>query len=91
MIVVKRGIFVDRFKNYKEYIRKDCRWWMLAKRIIADRGYRCERCRSEIELQVHHKTYKNLGHEEPEDLIVLCEICHTKKHDSPAELVMGAS
>ncbi len=30
--------------------------------------------------QVHHLTYANLYHEEPEDLILLCRQCHRKRH-----------
>jgi|SRR5215472_14775278 len=32
-------------------------------------------------LEVHHLTYKRLGHEHPDDLIVLCPGCHAKAHD----------
>jgi hypothetical protein len=31
-------------------------------------------------LHVHHKTYKNIGKEQPEDLILLCWACHLKTH-----------
>lgn len=31
-------------------------------------------------LNVHHKTYKNLGKEKPEDVIVLCRQCHLNAH-----------
>ncbi len=31
--------------------------------------------------QLHHLTYKNLGNEGKEDLIVLCEDCHRLVHD----------
>ena len=32
-------------------------------------------------LEVHHVHYRNLGQEEPEDLIVLCWPCHKRTHD----------
>ena len=31
-------------------------------------------------LEVHHLTYERLGHEHPEDLIVLCPACHAAEH-----------
>lgn len=31
-------------------------------------------------LQVHHVSYKNLGHEPMEDLVSLCAGCHRKIH-----------
>jgi hypothetical protein len=39
-----------------------------------------ERCGSMQRLQVHHKTYCRLGHELPEDLEVLCRLCHELEH-----------
>lgn len=34
-------------------------------------------------LEVHHPHYRNLGCEEPGDLIVLCGLCHDKTHEDP--------
>ena len=34
-------------------------------------------------LHVHHLTYRNLGNEQPEDLIVLCSSCHHDVHHYP--------
>lgn len=31
-------------------------------------------------LHLHHITYKNLFNEKPEDLILLCAVCHMKEH-----------
>jgi len=41
---------------------------------------KCQRCDSKFGLQVHHKTYKNIFKEEPEDLEVLCKACHRMEH-----------
>jgi 5-methylcytosine-specific restriction endonuclease McrA len=35
-------------------------------------------------LHVHHVTYRNLGDEPPEDLIVLCTECHKRVHEDRA-------
>lgn len=42
-------------------------------------GYRCRLCfasSEETRLEVHHRTYRNLGCELPEDLTTLCHECH---------------
>jgi hypothetical protein len=36
----------------------------------------CGRGRPEVAIEVHHRTYQNLGHERPEDLCTLCSECH---------------
>ncbi len=38
-------------------------------------------CNSTKNLEVHHRTYANLGCEEHADLVVLCDFCHGKHHD----------
>ncbi|MEH2539232.1 MULTISPECIES: hypothetical protein [unclassified Bradyrhizobium] len=42
-------------------------------------GYRCRICnasRAEARLEVHHRTYENLGRERMADLTTLCAPCH---------------
>lgn len=45
-------------------------------------GYRCRACGTTRALQVHHLTYKHLGHEQDhlEDLKTLCRRCHRRAH-----------
>jgi 5-methylcytosine-specific restriction endonuclease McrA len=31
-------------------------------------------------LHVHHKTYRNFGMEDMDDLEVLCKVCHQNEH-----------
>lgn len=31
-------------------------------------------------LNLHHKTYKRLGCERPEDVVLICERCHSRVH-----------
>jgi hypothetical protein len=58
--------------------------WARRRRIALDNaGGMCQRCFVRPDdpdfgrpLEVHHLTYKNLGHEQAEDLIVLCTNCH---------------
>jgi RNase P subunit RPR2 len=42
-------------------------------------GYHCRRCFASRDLDVYHRTYARLFHEEPEDLIVLCRGCQEKE------------
>lgn len=64
---------------YKEYLKTD--EWKRIRRWALDRaGHKCQLCQSTKNLNVHHNNYKNLGKEEPADIIVLCKNCHTKHH-----------
>ena len=56
---------------------------------IEDVGSACQICGSEVDLQVHHLNYDNLGNEKDTDLLVACEVCH-KKH-SEGYPVLGHS
>jgi 5-methylcytosine-specific restriction endonuclease McrA len=64
--------------NYQAYILSDA-WRAKADAAKKRAGYRCMLCnshRDEVQLECHHRTYERLGHEEPEDLTVLCADCH---------------
>lgn len=40
----------------------------------------CLNCGSKKSPQVHHLTYKNLGNEKMQDLVLLCRYCHDLTH-----------
>lgn len=42
--------------------------------------WRCQRCYSKRDLQVHHTTYERLGAEWDQDLEVVCITCHEAHH-----------
>lgn len=68
----------QRKVNYYEYIQSK-EWRVIADEAKNKAGRRCQVCNCsehEIVLNVHHRTYENLGNESPEDLIVLCSRCH---------------
>ena len=73
-----RQQLIDKM-SYEEYLLTP-EWLDTRRRALVKSGYRCERCGSKTELNVHHKTYERKGHERPEDLIVLCKTCHEKEH-----------
>lgn len=53
------------------------RWKALRKRLIKERGWKCERCGFPAAvLQLHHLNYERLGEELDSDLQVVCEKCH---------------
>ena len=65
---------------YKSYLGS-ASWKRKREEAIKRAGYCCEKCKApsvDTRLEVHHKTYKRLGKEVPEDLIVLCKACHDK-------------
>jgi 5-methylcytosine-specific restriction endonuclease McrA len=67
--------------EYRSYIVSKEWYARRAGRLIAA-DFSCQQCGSNVALQVHHLTYKRLGHEEPSDLIVLCRICHQEQHNA---------
>lgn len=65
--------------RYDEYIRSP-RWNAVRRWALERADYRCQVCNGPQALQVHHRTYENLGHEHPGDVIVLCGSCHELYH-----------
>jgi cytochrome c553 len=64
--------------EYEEYRRSA--HWRAVSRLMRSLEKVCEICAFPYELNVHHKTYERLGHEHPNDLIVLCRACHARTH-----------
>lgn len=67
--------------DYNLYINSD-EWRLKRNYILNKRGYKCERCFSKKNLQIHHITYENLGFELDNDLIILCKNCHQYVHQN---------
>jgi len=65
----------DEYAAYRETAR-----WKFISRTVRQIEKKCQRCGFPYELDVHHKTYKNLGRENLDDLIVLCKSCHAREH-----------
>ena len=66
--------------DYYEYIRSE-QWFDLTKPIRKRNKGVCECCKMRYGSCVHHRTYKNLGNEEPKDLLHVCKYCHTMIHN----------
>lgn len=47
---------------------------------LAEQGNACACCPNDASsgygLQLHHRHYENWGHEKPEDVVILCTLCH---------------
>jgi len=65
---------------YKEYLKTE-HWERTRSEAMKRADYRCQMCNAgDCELHTHHRTYEHLGNEKREDLIVLCEPCHSTFH-----------
>ena len=62
--------------QYLSYINSPA-WQTRRQRALERAGHRCQVCGRTSRLQVHHVTYRNLGHEADIDLTALCWECHT--------------
>jgi predicted restriction endonuclease len=79
--------YVEDVNIYKEYIVSDA-WKEKAKAAKERAGYKCQLCNidgNDSTLHVHHRTYRNLGHEDDMDLVVLCSTHHAMFHDKTDE------
>jgi hypothetical protein len=77
--VVWKGIRSVEWVDYQEYLESD--WWKERRlRTLKLDRYRCRLCGSAENLNVHHRSYENLGAEPDCDVITLCRDCHAKFH-----------
>jgi len=65
---------------YQEYLKTD-HWIRVSILAKENADNKCQLCNSNGHLHTHHRTYKNLGHEKLNDVIVLCQACHEKFHN----------
>lgn len=69
-----------RPSSYQQYLNT-AEWMMRKLAILSERGSRCIDCRrTDKPVQLHHLSYERLGRELPEDLVILCAVCHGKRH-----------
>ena len=66
--------------NYREYIcSRDWHEHPVRRAELEASGFRCRLCNGGGKatiIEVHHRTYENLGNEQPGDLTALCRDCH---------------
>ena len=70
-----------RGKNYYARYLKSAHWQRYRARRIKQARNRCQDCGGfRRKLQLHHVSYRRLGHEHDDDVLVLCGRCHQKRH-----------
>ena len=68
-----------RLLPYREYL-KTTHWENIRETCKKRHGGKCAVCNSPEKIEVHHRTYENLGCEKPGDVIPLCDSCHDLFH-----------
>lgn len=55
-------------------------WSALRVLKLAEQGHACAACPNDTasgyQLELHHRHYENWGKERPEDVVILCSLCH---------------
>ena len=64
--------------KYTTYLQSE-HWRLFRERIFKTRKI-CQGCEKRNRLTIHHKNYKCLGKESPDDVLVLCWDCHNRFH-----------
>lgn len=72
---------------YEAYIQSKA-WRKRRAEFLDNAGRVCNVCRSTEHIQVHHRTYVNLGNELDRDLQALCKFCHENEHEGKVDGVM---
>lgn len=62
------------------YLRSPA-WQSLRNQVLYRDRRQCQTCGCKTRLNVHHITYKNLGAEPLDNLVTLCDTCHTALHE----------
>lgn len=66
--------------TYEAYIQTDKFDIEIRQPVFKRDGYKCVVCGNTENLQPHHLTYRNIYHESLDDLITLCNRCHSIYH-----------
>ena len=64
----------------KQQYLASAEWKALRQQVLARDEHKCKSCNSTNSLRIHHISYYNLGAENLEDLVTLCESCHNSLH-----------
>jgi 5-methylcytosine-specific restriction endonuclease McrA len=61
---------------------EDREYQKLRKRVLYRDGWRCQSCGSMTNLEVHHQQFRShSGPDHEDNLITLCNSCHSAEHD----------
>lgn len=76
----KKKVYNERKIEYADYINSQ-KWKTFRLSIIKQRGYKCEKCGADDKIiHAHHLTYERFMNELPEDIQLLCIVCHKNHH-----------
>ena len=77
----ERPVKSTDYIDYKEYVTSD-EWQKSERRLNCIKAARnkCQMCGVMFGLEVHHIHYRNLGNELPQQLVLLCSLCHEYTH-----------
>ena len=81
--IVDWGVIKDYIKDMDYYEFLETPYWKaVSAKVKAKAKYKCQICNSSENLCVHHRSYSSHGDEvhNLEDLICICNDCHTKYH-----------
>lgn len=67
--------------SYKEYLNSK-HWITFRYNFFKKVSNQCRMCQCTQGLNLHHKTYKNIGNEKIEDVVGLCFKCHKYIHNN---------
>ena len=72
---------IDYKLKYNEYLKSE-KWANKRQQVALREHWTCQKCGKVIltNFHIHHKSYKHFGDEPLDDLMFLCENCHTNIH-----------
>lgn len=71
--------FQARLDLYQQYLLSDT-WKFKRARVLQRDDHQCQACCSAKAVEVHHKSYQNIGDEPLFELISVCKECHLQLH-----------
>lgn len=73
----------EEVDNYQDYL--NTRHWQELRQRYHLKGAVCGICKCPGAMHLHHKTYKRIGRELKQDVVLLCSVCHQFIHDRVAQ------
>lgn len=68
------------WQSYKQHLQSND-WTMKRNAVFRRSGGMCECCLTNRATEVHHLSYKNVGHEFLPELTATCNSCHSSAHE----------
>lgn len=75
-------------QNYQEYLKSD-HWQKTRNKMLEHYNHTCVICGKQERLHVHHISYDRLWQEDFDDLVVLCEDCHSWIHSLKGDVKLA--